>query len=947
VARINQSTRQSGEEGGFFMSVFETVPPSPSQEGQSWSTEFGEQFYEAEAPWGGEAGPALESPFATASLAGGATATVPTAMTPPIGLESPFRLGFTATSEADRETEAFSDLLAEFHDEQFDEAVAQLVDEAAGLHLRSGASWSSSEAAPAMATAELEAWIQPLQYEADRMFENMAERLSGEDLDAMREPELEALLESLRPDRGMLPEAFENFLGGAFNFAKKLVKGAVKGISAVGSAIGKVASLPVKFLLKKLGALVRPLLQKVLQSAIGLLPAPVQPLARTLASRFVGETEAEAAVGDHEVGPELGQEFQAQAAALLLAPDEAEADAIVAEAEAQATQPGSAAVLDLDHARAQLAQQLTSLPPGHEPVAELEQFIPVVMAAQQLIRWGIRLIGREKVVGFLARAIAGLLKGMVGQNAAVALGRPIASAGLQLLGLEAPPLAKTALAGEALASTVEETVRDVLQLPAEAFEDPLRLEAEVQEAFAEAAARNIPAEHLKTDLPQLETAGEGGVWVLMPRAARPRYRYKKYSRVFYVPITRHIAQAIPTRDGGTLETLLADRGVTAWPANVEVHLYEALPGTHLGHIAEFEGESEASPGETLDELQPLTPEAAAMLVHEPRLGRPHLGDGHYHPARAHHPGAHPARLGQPHHPMTAHLPSPHGAMPAHPAAHPGRLTRPLPPGNRYFRLRLPGQARPGSVHPRRRFRVSFERHGNTPIIRVHLHLSEREAQELGELLHRGALPATVTWLKHRYHHVAPAVLTARLLKHGAVLLGKEPTSHQAVRLALHITESLTRALATFVRTRQAELVTAVQNPAQGLTFIFTFHSADPATLASGRVPMPHVGVRAGHDHGPHPDAPHPSAPLAPHRAAPHPAAPYPAAPRVAVPHAAAPYPAAAYGAEPHPSAAYPAEPHLAAAYPAAPLAPHHPAAPHTPHRAHPAEPHHWSGYRHG
>lgn len=883
------------------MSMFETVPPSSSQEGQSWPTEIGEQFYEAEAPWGGEAGPALESPFATASL-DGTIATAPTVTPSPVGLESPFRYGFTAASETDRESQAFSDLLAEFHDEQFDEAVAQLVDEAAGQHLRSGASWSASEAAPAMATAELETWIQPLQYEADRMFENMAERLSGEDLDAMREPELEALLESLRPDHGVLPEAFDNFLGGAFNFAKKLVKGAVKGISAVGSAVGKLASLPVRVLLSKLGALVRPLLRKVLQSAIGLLPAPVQPLARTLASRFAGETEAEAAVSEHELGQELAQEFQAQAAALLLAPDEAEAEAIVTEAEAQATQPGSAAVLDLDEARAQLAQQLTSLPPGQEPVAELEQFIPLVMAAQQLVRFGIRLVGREKVVDFLARAIAALLKGMVGQDAAVALGRPIASAGLKLLGLEAPPLAETALAGEALASTVEETVRDVMQLPAEAFEDPLRLEAEVQEAFAEAAARNIPAEHLKANLPQLETAGEGGVWILMPRAARPRFRYKKYSRVFYVPITRQIAQAIPTRDGGTLETLLADRGVTAWPANVEVHLYEALPGTHLGHIAEFEGESEATSGETLDELQPLTPEAAAMLVHEPRLGRPQLGHHHYHPVSAHPPGAHPATVRQPHHPMAAHLPSLHGAMPAHPAAHPGRLTRPLPAGNRYFRVRLPGQARPGSARPSRRFRVSFERRGATPIIRVHLHLSEREAQELGELLHRGALPATLSWLKHRYHHVAPAILTARLLKHGATLLGKEPRSHQAVWLALQITESLTQALTTFVRTRQAELVTAVQDPAQGLTFVFTFHSADPAALASGRLPTPHVGVRAGQHHGPHPDAPH----------APHPTAPHPAA-----------------------------------AYPAAALAPHHPAAPQTPHRAHPPEPHHWSGDRYG
>lgn len=866
------------------MSVFETVSPSSWQEGQSWPPESGEQFYEgeqlyeAESPWGGEAG-ALESPFATGSLVG--TASPLSATTPsPVSVESPFRVGFTAASEADRESEAFGELLAELEDEQFDEAIAQLVDEAAGQHLSAGAAWSSSEAAPSMATAELQAWVTPLSYEADRMLENMADRLSGEDLDALREPELEALFESLRPDPGLLPEAFENFLGGVFNVAKKLAKGAVKGVAA----IGKVASLPVRFLLGKLQRLVRPLLQKVLQRAVGLLPASVQPLARTLAARFTGENEAEAAVGEQG----LGQEFQAQAAALLLAPDEAEAEAIAAEAEAEAeaTEAGSAAVLELDQGRAQLAQQLTSLPPGHEPVAELEQFIPVIMAAQQAIRLVIGVMGRDKVVEFLAKAIAGLIKGFVGQDAAVALGRPIAGAGLKMLGLEAPSSAETTLAGEALVSTVEETVREVMQLPAEAFEDPLRLEAEVQEAFAEAAARNIPADYLKPDLPQLETAGEGGVWVLMPRAARPRYRYKKYSRVFYVPITRQVAQAIPTRDGGTLETLLADRGVTAWPAHVEVHLYEALPGTHLGHIAEFEGENEASSGETLDELQPLTTEAAAMLMREPRLGRP--SPSHHHPTRPHHP--HEPRPGRPdlsdhhpaaaHYPMAAHAPSPHSAGStamchcAHPAAHPHRLTRPLPPGHRYFRVSLPGQARPGSARPRHRFRVTFDRQGSTRLMHVHLHLSEREAHELGQLLHRGALPATLTWLKHRYHHVAPAVLRARLLRHGALLLGREPTPDQAAQLALHITESLTHALTSFVHHHQAELITAVQNPAQGLTFIFTFHVADPAALAAGRVPTPHVGVRAGHHDGPHPHMHHPAAP---HR--PRPPAPTAPAPR--------------------------------------------------------------------
>ena len=809
------------------MSLFEGVPPLGPD--APWRETLSEMPAAASARDYGNT-PVLESPFATASLTDRGPAPGPSAT--PGGVESPFRGGYVPVGEAERESEAFHDMLAELEDEQFDEAVTRLVDEAAGQHLASGAAWSSSEAAPALATAELEAWIQPLQYETDRMLQNMADRLDGEDLGALREPELEALFESLQPDPGFLPEAFENFLGGVFNVAKKLVKGAVSGI-------GKLASLPLRFLLGKLQALVRPLLQKVLNKAIGLLPATVQPIARTIAARFGPAGEAETRADGHD----LSREFQIQATGLLSS--SAEAEAIVSEAEAEAAEPGSTALHELDQARATLAQQLVGLPPGQEPVAELEQFIPVVMAAQQAVKLGIKLIGRDKVVRFLGRAIASLIKGWVGEQAASAIGKPIAEAGLKLLGLEAPPLggagsgltgevpqgSEAALGSEALASTVEETVREVLQLPAEAFEDPLRLEAEVQEAFAEAAARNIPRDHLRPDLPQLETAGEGGVWVLMPRAARPRYRYKKYSRVFHVPVSRQVAQAIATRDGGTLETLLADHGVTAWPAQVEVHLYEAMPGTHLGHIAAFEAEAGGTGTQALDELQPLTAEASAMLTGEPRLGRP--------ASARHHPGA-PGPDAVRYHP--GHQPG------LHPAVHPGRLTRPLAAGNRYYRVRVPGQARAASDHPRHRFRVGFETRGARGI-HVHLHLSEREAQELGQLLHRGALPATLTWLKHRYHHVAPAIFTARLLRHGAALLGREPASHEAVRLALQLTEALTKELAGFIRSHQAELVTAVQNPAQGLTFGFTFRAEDPAALLSGRVPAPQVQVRAGHHHG--------------------------------------------------------------------------------------------------
>ena len=68
--------------------------------------------------------------------------------------------------------------------------------------------------------------------------------------------------------------------------------------------------------------------------------------------------------------------------------------------------------------------------------------------------------------------------------------------------------------------------------------DPLRLEAEVHEAFVAATARHIPRRLLARHVPVVETVQDHGVWVYMPRVTRPCYRYKKFTKVFRVPIAQ-------------------------------------------------------------------------------------------------------------------------------------------------------------------------------------------------------------------------------------------------------------------------------------------------------------------------------------------------------------------------------------------------------------------------
>jgi hypothetical protein len=300
----------------------------------------------------------------------------------------------------------------------------------------------------------------------------------------------------------------------------------------------------------------------------------------------------------------------------------------------------------------------------------------------------------------------------------------------------------------------------------------------------------------------------------------------------------------------------------------------------FGHIAQFESERDASSSETLVDLHPLTPEAAAMLVREPGLGRPLLpAPRHHHHHHVHDPTHvrdHPdfrqrgdAGYGIDSAPRlrtgASSIPGPMlrpttapiaGAaakvdpVATHPATSPGRFVRPLPGGQRYFQLRLPGQARARTARPRRRIYVTDVLRPNRSI-RVDLRLSEREAQKLAELLHRNSVPAAVAWLKDRYQRVLPAVMTAHLLTRGPVLLGAAVSQGAAIRFSLAVTEGVTQALVAFIRERRAALTAAVQSRAQGVTFTFTFGLARAGTPLGSRVLVPQVAVRPGYHHGPH------------------------------------------------------------------------------------------------
>ncbi|MDT7579574.1 MAG: hypothetical protein QOK35_838, partial [Pseudonocardiales bacterium] len=625
---------------------------------------------------------------------------------------------------AETQWQALVDGLA---DERFDDALEGLVDEAAARYLRARSRTPMDPDAAALAQYDVESWLAEQAQTTDRVLAQLEAEYADRPMSA---PELRNLAESMQPGaqaEGDAPAAAtEQFLGGLIG---KAVKAASSLATAGISALGKV--LPVGRVLGLLRRLVRPLLKRVLDTALGRLPAPLQGVARTLAGKLsLGEDGATTASS-------LGESFDQDLAQLLLTPTEGQAEELLTELEAEGYAPTSDPLSRLDRARSTLTDQLATAEPGRPPTEQLEQFIPAVMAAMPLIRAGLKIVGRERVVRFLAGHLAGLIQPYIGAAAAKALAPRIADTGLRLLSLEAE--APERLGAEALVDTLEETVRAVMELPAESLADPLRLESTADTALAEAAGRQLPASVLRPDLETFESTDHEATWLLMPRRTPGCRRYRSYGRVFDVTITRPQARAIVLSEADTLEERLQEAGVERWPVTGEVRLYEAIPGTRPGHLDGFEDEA-AGAGEP----EELTPETATLLLNQPGLGR---------------------RF-------------PPSALPS-------------APGRRFFRLVVPGRVlRRG----RPRLVLRLDAAAPQPTLRLHLRLGERSSDVVAGHLTRQAFPDALAAVTRLVGPVVRRHLAGRLLVRLRRALGAEVAPARAEGLASHLVEGMLRVL---------------------------------------------------------------------------------------------------------------------------------------------------------
>lgn len=701
---------------------------------------------------------------------------------------SPFVSEYEGVVTQTPQASAFQELLYELYDHEFDETLADLAHEAWEAVAQRGEPLGEVGAGPS-AEQFLDEWSRPVRQAAESMLDDIAQAASQHDLASMSEAEIDGFFEAFEPRETGLEQHFENFLGGLWSKVKSVAK---KAASLAAQGVMLIPGL--SGLISRLKALLKPLLDRVLRTAIDRLPPTLQPFAHQLAQRVlgVGETEAEpvaAAAGADLTA--IQRRFDHEAASVLLAPNELEQELVVNEAVAADHDTG-ATVAQLHEARTRFVDQLEA---GVDPEQAMEQFIPAVMAILPIARTAIGLIGRARVVNTLAGYLAGFVARYVPQTAASQLSTAIVDAGLRMLSLEtsAEPETGPRIACEAVANAVEDTVRRVAELDESVFEEPQLFEAAVTQAFHEAAAENFPPQVL---VPELHEAPLHATWVAMPRRGRRRI-YKKYTHVFDVEITPQVAASVHTFGGTTLASFLRDRlGVTP-PVRARVHVYQAIAGTTLGRIAHLErGVHGLGPGRHGGmQMHPLTVEAAAALLHHPRLGRD--VDGAFRSAR------HAISIGQ-----------------------------------RFYYLEIAGArpvtvavaGRPTHVAVRRTSDVNVALDFRRDEFRVFVYLSEADAQVIAAGIRRRDVTSVLLVAKRIYEAGLQVALGGDIARHVRVLgetapeqlfgIGlKQLTANVRERVIKAVVAWVGQAIADYVKDGAGELLAAVENPADGVTLI--------------------------------------------------------------------------------------------------------------------------------
>ena len=443
--------------------------------------------------------------------------------------------------------------------------------------------------------------------------------------ESLTEQQLDEVLDRLDPQTGELTPAGEEFIGEPRPQGQE--RREVCGQH--GAQAGKVAGAVIGPVLKKLRGLIKPLLRRVLSFAIGRLPTALQPAARTLAARFTSEAEAE-------------DENSTSSTDVADQPDRCRSSDRVVRCGAggrtmvgevrqanprakRSTSRDSETVVDsrelemLAEARGELIDRL---PPRERRRGSRPGRGAVRAGAARRPALGINLVGRPKVVGFLAKYLAQLIRPMGRTPALGPLSNAIVDTGLRLISLESRVRSRQA----SRAGTKPDRSRSPASSRTRSAGSP-----RTRTTFSRTRTSCSSRRRRRSARRSRPTSRRSSYGRRCSRRRRSAARSSPVGRAAFgrsantaVPRTsrsrRRSRTRCPTFGGSTVGAVLRAAGAT-FPIRARMHIYQAAAGTTLPRMMRVDRPVPAAGAATSHrECHPLTPAAAGLLLREPQLG---------------------------------------------------------------------------------------------------------------------------------------------------------------------------------------------------------------------------------------------------------------------------------------------------------------------------------------
>lgn len=568
--------------------------------------------------------------------------------------ESPFlaqlQLNGHQRSE-DPRAEQFVQMMDELYDEEFEEAIDDLLNEAEDIR-QSGVESDNYIDYEHRQHSLTQQYYAPLNREIEQLFNKLIHEGELVDKGEKSLEELESFMDLYSYETRDLTDIQDHWLGGLKKWAKKAVGAVKKGVNVVkkgAKAVGKLASkFGLKFIFDRIKSIALKFLKGLMAKGINLLPQQYRGLAQGIAQKILpknliqasavntpstngaaSQSVPDSAEPEPEPAESAQEELNAAFSYLLTSENELEWELLEREMNTDTTVMSSPADM-LSASREQFINQIGEVEEGEDIEPKVEQFVQVVLTG---LKFALPIVGRQRVMNWLSSIIAKLITKFVGKENATLLSKKMVETGFRMLNLETAPEEAAQIGAGAVAAAVEGTVQQLENFPAYVMDDKQLFERYVVEAFEQAAAANFPDvldEAVYQKHPWLRESNRKSLLWKFNKIKRRDHRgngikVKQLNEVIETQLTPYIAEEIRTYGGIPLATFLRDRmGVTVNNTiPVRVHLFEALPGSRLYDLAKQSTGMQgigATPSEAQMQYHPLTSIAAGLLMGEPGLG---------------------------------------------------------------------------------------------------------------------------------------------------------------------------------------------------------------------------------------------------------------------------------------------------------------------------------------